>query len=86
MQRIGSFISGERVLPFHFDKHTELGRMREAAEFMVQSNDWEPSLRDGEQLRNNEVLRVRPGLQQRNIDRRRAGAEDSRAGRSPSRS
>lgn len=48
--------SGEMVYPFHFsDAGPELARMREAAEIVAATEEWDEDLYDEEQLRRNEV-------------------------------
>ncbi|KAK3300944.1 Alpha/Beta hydrolase protein [Chaetomium fimeti] len=51
------YFSGEMVYPFHFDGTlgTELGRMREAADILAATAEWDEDLYDEAQLRRNEV-------------------------------
>ncbi|KAM7206674.1 alpha/beta-hydrolase [Rhypophila sp. PSN 637] len=48
------YFSGEMVFPDHFESYPELVDMREAAEILAETDDWD-ELYDEEQLRRNEV-------------------------------
>ncbi|KAM7219132.1 alpha/beta-hydrolase [Rhypophila decipiens] len=48
------YFSGEMVFPDHFESYPELVEMREAAEILAETDDWD-ELYDEEQLRRNEV-------------------------------